>query len=90
MHKIGRGYPIVLGHRGASGYAPENTMESFMLALDLGADGVELDVQMTKDGELVIIHDELIDRTSNGKGWIKDFTYEQRLRDIFSKVKNNR
>ena len=81
MHKIGRGYPIVLGHRGASGYAPENTMESFRLALEMNADGVELDVQMTKDGELVIIHDELVDRTSNGKGWVKDLTFEE-LREL--------
>lgn len=77
MHKIGRGYPIVLGHRGASGYAPENTMKSFKLALDMEADGVELDVQMTYDGKLVVIHDELIDRTSNGKGWVKDHTLEE-------------
>ena len=77
MHKIGRGYPLVLGHRGASGYAPENTMKSFKLALDLNADGVELDVQMTYDGKMVVIHDELIDRTSNGKGWVKDHTLEE-------------
>lgn len=77
MHKIGKGYPLVLGHRGASGYAPENTIESFKMALDMNADGVELDVQMSKDGVLVIIHDELIDRTSNGKGWVKDYTFEE-------------
>ena len=77
MHKIGRGYPIVLGHRGASGYAPENTLEAFSMALEMGADGVELDVQMTRDGQLVVIHDEWIDRTSNGKGWIKDYTLEE-------------
>ncbi len=77
MHKIGKNYPLVLGHRGASGYAPENTLESFRMALEMNADGVELDVQMSKDGVLVIIHDELIDRTSNGKGWVKDYTFEQ-------------
>lgn len=77
MHKIGREYPLVLGHRGASGYAPENTIESFKMALDMNADGVELDVQMSKDGVLVIIHDEFIDRTSNGKGWVKDYTFEE-------------
>ena len=43
----------------------------------MGADGIELDVQMTKDGELVVIHDETIDRVSNGKGWVKDYTYEE-------------
>ena len=65
----------VWAHRGASGYAPENTMPAFEKAVELGADGIELDVQLTKDGELVVIHDETIDRTSNGSGWVKDFTY---------------
>ena len=65
---------LVLGHRGASGYAPENTMPAFQMALDQGADGIELDVQLTKDGEIVVIHDETIDRTSNGTGWVKDYT----------------
>ncbi len=69
--------PYVLGHRGASGYAPENTMESFKMALEMNCDGVELDVQMSKDGELVIIHDETIDRTSDGTGWVKDLTFQQ-------------
>ena len=59
------------GHRGASGYAPENTLDAFQKQLRWGADGIELDVQMTKDGELVVIHDETIDRVSNGKGWVK-------------------
>ena len=45
----------------------------------MGADGIELDVQMTKDGELVVIHDETINRVSNGKGWVKDYTYEELL-----------
>lgn len=43
--------------------------------IEMGADGVELDVQLTKDGELVVIHDETVDRTSDGSGWVKDFTY---------------
>lgn len=68
---------LVWAHRGASGYAPENTLEAFQKAIDLKADGIELDVQMTKDGELVIIHDETVNRVSNAKGWVKDFTYEQ-------------
>ena len=54
---------LVWGHRGASGYAPENTMAAFEKAVEMGADGIELDVQLTKDGELVVIHDETIDRT---------------------------
>ena len=54
----------VWAHRGASGYAPENTMAAFEKAVEMGADGIELDVQLTKDGELVVIHDETIDRVS--------------------------
>ena len=68
---------LVLAHRGASGYAPENTMPAFEKAIEMGADGFELDVQMTKDGEIVVIHDETIDRTSDGKGWVKDYTLEE-------------
>ena len=49
----------VWAHRGASGYAPENTLDAFRKAVEMGADGIELDVQMTKDGELVVIHEEL-------------------------------
>lgn len=67
----------VWAHRGAAGYAPENTLESFELAVRQGADGVELDVQMTKDGELVVIHDEEIDRVSNGSGLVKDFSLKE-------------
>ena len=58
----------ILAHRGASGYAPENTLEAFALAAELGADGVELDVHLTSDGEMVVIHDETVDRTTNGSG----------------------
>ena len=53
----------IFAHRGASAYAPENTLAAFDLAQRLGADGIELDVQLTKDGEVVVIHDETIDRT---------------------------
>ena len=67
----------IIAHRGASGYAPENTMEAFKLAVGLGAEGIETDVHLTRDGHVVIIHDEKIDRTSNGLGYIKDCTYEQ-------------
>lgn len=71
----------IFAHRGASGYAPENTMPAFELAVEQGADGIELDVQMTRDGELVVIHDETINRTSNGDGWVKDYTLKE-LREI--------
>ncbi|MEK8128865.1 glycerophosphodiester phosphodiesterase [Paenibacillus filicis] len=64
----------ILGHRGASGYAPENTMEAFRLAIQQQADGFEIDIHITKDGEIVVIHDDTIDRTSNGSGNVPDFT----------------
>lgn len=64
-------------HRGFSGRYPENTMLAFKKAIESGADGIELDVQLTKDGEIVIIHDETIDRTTNGKGLVSDYTYEE-------------
>ena len=67
----------IWAHRGASGYAPENTLESFELAIEQKADGIELDVQMTKDGELVVIHDETIDRTGNGTGRVQDHTLKE-------------
>lgn len=68
---------LIWAHRGASGYAPENTLVSFRKAADMQADGIELDVQRTKDGKLVVMHDETVDRVSDGKGWLKDFTYEE-------------
>ena len=64
-------------HRGFSGKYPENTMLAFEKAVEIGADGAELDVQLTKDGEVVIIHDETIDRTTDGKGYVVDYTYEE-------------
>ena len=67
----------VWAHRGASGYAPENTLEAFKQAMKMGADGVELDIQMTRDGELVVIHDETIDRVSGESGWVKDWTLSE-------------
>ncbi len=56
---------------------PENTLCAFEKAIEMGADGIELDIQLTKDGEIVVIHDETIDRTSDGKGWVKDYTLEE-------------
>ena len=64
----------VYAHRGSSGTHPENTLAAFLDAAKLPIHGIEFDVHMTKDGELVIIHDEKIDRTSNGKGYVKDKT----------------
>lgn len=66
-----------IAHRGFSGKYPENTMLAFKKAVEAGADGIEFDVHFSKDGELVIIHDELLDRTTNGMGAVSDYTYEE-------------
>jgi len=65
----------LIAHRGASGYAPENTLASFIKAIEMGAKAIEFDVQMTKDGQLVVIHDFFLDRTTNGEGLIMDKEY---------------
>lgn len=66
-----------IAHRGASYYAPENTMASFQKAIDLGFDYIELDVRLSKDQQLVVIHDEDVRRTTNGIGAIGDFTVRE-------------
>ena len=63
---------LIIGHRGAMGHAPENTSASFAAGLRLGADAVECDVHLSKDGKLVVMHDETLDRCTSGKGFIKD------------------
>ncbi len=68
---------IIIGHRGACGYEPENTLISFEKAISLGVDMVEFDVQKCKSGELVIIHDNTVNRTTNGKGKVENLTLEQ-------------
>lgn len=75
----------IWAHRGASGHAPENTIPAFELAHKLKADGIELDVQLSKDGIPVVIHDERIDRVSDGKGWVKDYTLEELRKFNFNK-----
>lgn len=67
----------IFAHRGFSGKYPENTMLAFQKAVEIGVDGIELDVHLTKDNELVIIHDEDIKRTCDGEGLVKDMTLEQ-------------
>ncbi len=64
--------PVVLGHRGAAGHAPENTLASFELALEQGADILESDVHTTRDGVPVLIHDAEVDRTTDGRGRVED------------------
>ncbi|HVL23648.1 MAG TPA: glycerophosphodiester phosphodiesterase family protein [Thermomicrobiales bacterium] len=65
---------LTIAHRGASGYAPENTRAAFERAIEMGADMIETDVQLTLDGELVLIHDDLVDRTTDGQGPVADHT----------------
>ena len=67
----------VLAHRGFSGRFPENSLRSFREAIAVGADGVELDVQRTRDGELVVIHDERLDYSTTLQGWIQDLTWAE-------------
>lgn len=68
-----------IAHRGFSGKYPENTMLAFRKAVEVGADGIELDVHFSKDGQVVVIHDERIDRTCDGEGFVCDYTYDELL-----------
>ena len=67
----------VIGHRGAAGLAPENTLASFRTAIALGVDAVEFDLHVSRDGELVVIHDDTLDRTTTGTGRIETLTLEE-------------
>lgn len=69
--------PLIIGHRGASVHAPENTLAAFLMALDAGADGVEFDVQLSKDGVPVVIHDSTLERTSARSEKVADLTSKQ-------------
>jgi glycerophosphoryl diester phosphodiesterase len=69
--------PIIFGHRGASKYAPENTLASFMLSFKSGAPAIELDAMLSADQEVVVIHDHMVDRTTNGSGYINQMNLEQ-------------
>ncbi|MBX8636016.1 MAG: glycerophosphodiester phosphodiesterase [Thermoplasmata archaeon] len=66
--------PFVIGHRGAAGHAPENTLSSFSLAIEMGADAVEFDIHQTADNRIVVIHDEALDRTTDGEGMVMSTT----------------
>jgi glycerophosphoryl diester phosphodiesterase len=72
MNKI-----LKIGHRGAKGYEPENTLISFEKAIEMEADGIELDVHLSLDGHLIVIHDETIDRTTNGTGAVNQLTLQE-------------
>jgi glycerophosphoryl diester phosphodiesterase len=86
--------PLIIAHRGDSDRCPENTMAAFACALESGADLVEFDVQLSRDGEVIVIHDPTVDRTTNGSGRVADLTlaeirklsagYPQRFGDAFA------
>lgn len=73
----GRPGPLVVGHRGAAGVAPENTLPGIRHAVDVGADAVEFDLQVTQDGHLVLLHDPTVDRTTDGTGPVEAMTLEE-------------
>jgi glycerophosphoryl diester phosphodiesterase len=70
-------WPVNLAHRGASALAPENTIEAFRLAVEAGAGGLELDVHLTHDGHVVVIHDATVDRTTSGSGAVSEMTFDE-------------
>jgi glycerophosphoryl diester phosphodiesterase len=74
---LGGGWPVNLAHRGASALAPENTLEAFRTAVEAGAGGLELDVHLTSDGQVVVIHDETVERTTDGTGAVAGMTLEE-------------
>ena len=69
--------PLIIGHRGASAAAPENTLAAFALAQAQGADGIELDVQLSADGWPVVMHDSKLERTTNGQGRVQQLSLAQ-------------
>ena len=76
----------IFAHRGASAYAPENTLEAFDLAHQQSADGVELDVHLSRDGQVIVAHDERIDRVSTGSGFIKNMTVKELKKYFFNRT----
>jgi glycerophosphoryl diester phosphodiesterase len=69
-------WPVNFAHRGTSARTPENTLEAFRMAVEAGAGGLELDVHMTRDGEIVVIHDSTVDRTTDGSGAVAEMTLD--------------
>jgi glycerophosphoryl diester phosphodiesterase len=76
---------LKIGHRGARGYEPENTLISFKKAIDMHVDGIELDVHLSADGEIMVIHDETVDRTTNGKGFVNQLSLPELKRLLINK-----
>jgi glycerophosphoryl diester phosphodiesterase len=78
--------PLIYSHRGASAYAPENTLSAFRLAAELGADGIEFDVKVTRDGRVIVLHDQTLDRTTSGSGNFKNYDFDD-LRKLDAGIK---
>lgn len=72
-----KNFMLKIGHRGAKGYEPENTLIAFEKAINLGVDGIELDVHLSADNELIVIHDETVNRTTNGKGEVNQLSLKE-------------
>ncbi len=68
--------PLVYAHRGASAHAPENTISAFLLAAEHGADGIELDVKITRESRVIVLHDQTLQRTTTGSGNFKKFSFD--------------
>lgn len=84
---------IVFAHRGASGYAPENSLGALKKSLEMGATAVEIDVQMTKDGEIIVLHDTYMSRLTSGDGYVEEldskYITEQKIKNRFDKIYEN-
>lgn len=80
----------VYAHRGYSGKYPENTMTAFKKAVETGCDGIELDVQLSRDGVVMVIHDETVDRTTNGRGFVRNLTCKELKNLDASKVRRKK
>jgi glycerophosphoryl diester phosphodiesterase len=76
---------LKIGHRGARGYEPENTLISFKKAIDMHVDGIEFDVHLSADGEIMVIHDETVDRTTNGNGFVNQLSLPELKRLLINK-----
>jgi glycerophosphoryl diester phosphodiesterase len=75
--RVNQDWPTAFAHRGASSRAPENTLEAFRLAAESGAGGLELDIHMTSDGRIVVLHDDSVNRTTDGEGFVRDMTLHE-------------
>ena len=79
--------PLVIGHRGAKGHAPENTLKSIQKAIELGVDGIEIDVFRCASGELVVFHDKSVEKLTDGKGYIEQMSLDS-IKKLSVLIKN--